>query len=90
MGINRMIFNETSYFGPNARSVLATEFLSRHYKKEMVVTDQSLMKAGVTNQVLQILDTNSIPYEVFSDVKPNPTVSCVKAGIERFQSSNAD
>jgi len=90
MGINRMIFNETSYFGPNARSVLATEFLSRHYKKAMVVTDQSFMKAGVTNQVLQVLDTNSIPYEVFSDVKPNPTVSCVKAGIEQFQSSNAD
>ncbi|MDE5587245.1 MAG: lactaldehyde reductase [Bacilli bacterium] len=90
MAINRMILNETSYFGPKSREVISSEFASRGYQKAMVVTDKSLVEAGITGKVLEVLDTEFIPYEVFSDVKPNPTVSCVKAGIEQFQNSGAD
>lgn len=90
MAVNRMILNETSYFGPKAREVISSEFTSRGYQKAMVVTDKSLIEAGVTERVLEVLDTDFIPYEVFSDVKPNPTVACVKAGIEQFQNSGAD
>ncbi len=90
MAVNRMILNETSYFGPKAREVISSEFTSRGYQKALVVTDKSLIEAGITGKVLEVLDTDFIPYEVFSDVKPNPTVSCVKAGIEQFQNSNAD
>lgn len=90
MAINRMVLNETSYFGPKARDVIANEFISRGYTKALVVTDKTLIKAGITDKVLEVLDTEFILYEVFSDIKPNPTVSNVKAGVEKFKKSKAD
>lgn len=90
MSVNRMILNETSYFGPGARNVVSKEFLKRGYQKALVVTDKSLVKAGITEKVLEVLDTEFLPYEVFSDLKPNPTVESVKKGLEKFQKCKAD
>lgn len=90
MVVNRMILNETSYFGPKARDMIVSEFTSRGYKKAMVVTDATLIKAGITGKVLEVLDTGFISYEVFSDIKPNPTVSNVKSGVSFFKKIQAD
>ena len=90
MSVNRMILNETSYFGPKARDVLATEFLARGYKKALVISDKTLVKAGITDKVLEVLDTEFIPYEVYSDVMSNPTVACVQKGVEKFKRIKAD
>lgn len=86
----RFILNEVSYFGPGSRSVLP-EVVGRLGKsKAMVVTDAGLVKFGVAKMVTDILDANGIPYGVFSDVKPNPTVTNVKNGIAAFKASGAD
>ena len=80
--VNRFILNEVSYFGPGARKELPAVIASRGWKKALVVTDKGLMKFGVAKMVLDVLDGADIAYEVFDDVKPNPTVSNVTAGIE--------
>ncbi|MBR1393743.1 MAG: lactaldehyde reductase [Ruminococcus sp.] len=87
---NRMILNETSYFGAGAISEIVTEAKKRAFKKALVVTDPDLVKFGVTANVTKLLDEAGIPYEVFSDVKANPTVKVVKAGIEAFKAAGAD
>ena len=88
--VKRFILNEVSYFGPGARKVLpeAVERLGK--KKALVVTDPGLIKFGVASMVTEVLDQAGIAYEVFSEVKPNPTVSNVKSGIEAFKAANAD
>jgi len=90
MNVSRIVLNETSYFGSGARSVLANEFLKRGFKKALVVTDKSLIKAGVAEMVLEVLDTEFIEYEIYSDIKPNPTVESVKTGVKKFKKANAD
>lgn len=90
MAIQRIILNGTSYFGPHAREVLPTEVQSRGFKRILVVTDASLVSAGVVDKVLEELDSNYIPYEVFSDVKPNPTVAEVQEGVKKCQQMGAD
>ena len=86
----RFILNEVSYFGPGSRAVLP-EVVSRLGKsKVLVVTDAGLVKFGVAAMVTDILDANAIPYEIFSDVKPNPTVTNVKNGLEAFRKAGAD
>ena len=90
MAIQRIILNGTSYFGPHAREVLPTEIQSRGFKRILVVTDASLVSAGVVDKVLEELDSNYIPYEVFSDVKPNPTVAEVQEGVKKCQQMGAD
>ena len=80
--INRFVFNETSYFGFAARSVLVNEIKKRKFKKALLVTDKELIKVGVTNKITDLLDANSISYEMFSDVSPNPTVNNVKKGFK--------
>ena len=90
MAIQRIILNGTSYFGPHAREVLPTEVQSRGFKQILVVTDASLVSAGVVDKVLEELDSNYIPYEVFSDVKPNPTVAEVQEGVKKCQQMGAD
>lgn len=90
MVVNRMVLNETSYFGPNAREVIATEIKNRGYKKALVVTDKNLLEVGITKKVLDVLEQSNIDYEVFSDLKPNPTVTSVKAGVSYFQEIGAD
>ena len=88
--MNRMILNETSYFGPGSRKVLSEEFLKRGFQKALIVTDKSLIGAGVTEKVLEVLDMEFISYEVFSDIKPNPTVDSVKKGVSKFKKAKAD
>ena len=90
MSIKRIILNEMSYFGAGSRSVLADEIKKRGFKKVFVVTDNDLVKFGVAGQVTSILDNAGIPFQVFSDVKQNPTVKQVKLGGEEFAASGAD
>lgn len=88
--INRFILNEVSYFGPGAREVLPKEIQRLGLHKAFVATDKDLIKFGVAEKVLSVLDRAGIPYEIFSEIKPNPTVSNVKAGVAAFAASGAD
>ena len=88
--VNRIILNETSYFGPGSRKVIAEEVVKRGYKKALVITDKDLVKFGVAAQVTDVLKAAGIPYEVFDNVKQNPTVRNVKAGIDAFKAAGAD
>lgn len=85
-----MVLNGTSYFGPNARAVLKDEYETRGYRKALVVSDQNLLDSGITQMVLSVLDAGTIAYEVFSDLKPNPTVKSVKAGVQKYHEVGAD
>ena len=88
--INRFVLNEVSYFGPGARKVLPEEIARLGLHKAFVVTDKPLIEFGVAGKVLCVLREASIPYEVFSEVKPNPTVSNVNAGVAAYAQSGAD
>lgn len=88
--VNRFILNEVSYFGPGARKELPSVVKNMGFKKALVVTDKSLMKFGVAGKVLEELDGAGIPYEIFDDVKPNPTVTNVKDGIAACKKAEAD
>lgn len=88
--INRFILNEVSYFGPGARNMLPEAIERLGKKKALVVTDPGLVKFGVAGMVTDVLDKAGISYEVFSDVKPNPTVTNVTNGIEAFRKAGAD
>ena len=90
MAVNRIILNETSYFGAGARRMLADEFRGRGYVRACVVTDKDLIRFGVAGKVTGVLDEAGIAYEIFSDLKPNPTVKNVQAGVEAFCRSGAD
>lgn len=88
--INRFVLNEVSYFGPGAREVLPQEIKRLGLNKAFVATDKDLLKFGVADKVLKVLEAANIPYVVFSDIKPNPTVSNVNAGVKAFAESGAD
>lgn len=88
--VNRFVLNEVSYFGPGAREVLPKEIARLGLHKAFVATDKDLIKYGVADKVLDVLRRADIPYEVFSEIKPNPTVSNVKAGVKAFADSGAD
>lgn len=88
--INRFILNEVSYFGPGARKNLPEIIGRLGARKALVVTDPGLIKFGVTALVTDVLDGAGIAYEVFSDVKPNPTVTNVRQGIDAYHKSGAD
>ena len=85
-----MILNETSYFGVGSRKMIAEEVAKRGYTKALVVTDKDLVKFGVAAQVTDVLKEADIPFEVFDEVKPNPTVTNVKNGIAAFKAAGAD
>ena len=80
--VSRFILNEVSYFGPGARKELPGVVARLGFTKALVVTDKGLMKFGVAKMVLDVLDEANIPYAVYDDVKPNPTVTNVKMGVE--------
>lgn len=88
--INRFILNEVAYFGPGAREVLPQEIKRLGLNKAFVATDKDLLKFGVADKVLKVLEGAGIPYVVFSDIKPNPTVSNVNVGVKAFAESGAD
>ena len=87
---NRIILNETSYFGWGAREVIVEEIKRRKFKKALLVTDDTLLKVGVAGKVISLLDDNGIDYELFSDVKPNPTISNVKKGLKITRKYHCD
>ena len=82
---NRMILNETSYFGAGSISEIVTEAKKRAFKKALVVTDPDLIKFNVAKNVTDLLEEAGLAYDIFSQVKANPTVKVVKAGIEAFK-----
>jgi len=87
---NRFILNEVSYFGPGARKELPGVVSRLGYKKALVVTDKGLIKFGVAKMVTDVMDEAGIAYEVFSDVKPNPTVTNVQNGVAACKAAGAD
>lgn len=87
---NRMILNETSYFGAGLISEIVTEAKKRAFKKAFVVTDPDLIKFNVAKNVTDLLEEAGLAYDIFSQVKANPTVKVVKAGIEAFKAAGAD
>lgn len=87
---NRFILNETSYFGAGARETLKDEIVARGFKKILFVTDKVLLEVGVATKVTDVLDEAKIPYEIYSDIKANPTVKNVQDGLAMFKSSGAD
>lgn len=87
---NRFVLNETSYHGKGAIQEIATEVKGRGFKKCFVCSDPDLIKFNVTKKVTDVLDANSIDYEIYSKIKANPTVKNVKTGVETFKASGAD
>ena len=87
---NRFVLNETSYHGKGAIQEIATEVKDRGFKKCFVCSDPDLIKFNVTKKVTDVLDANSIDYEIYSKIKANPTVENVKTGVETFKASGAD
>ena len=90
MTMNRFVLNETSYHGKGAISAIASEVKARGFGKVLVASDPDLIKFGVTKKVTDVLDGAGIAYEIFSDIKPNPTIENVQAGVEAFKASGAD
>ena len=87
---NRFVLNETSYHGKGAIAEIATEIKARGFKKAFVCSDPDLIKFNVTKKVTDILDNADIAYEIFSEIKANPTIENVQAGVEAFKASGAD
>ncbi len=88
--MNRFVLNETSYHGKGAVAAVADEIVARGFKKALVASDPDLIKFGVTKKVTDVLDGAKIPYEIFSDIKPNPTIENVQAGVAAYKASGAD
>lgn len=87
---NRFVLNETSYHGSGAINEIATEAKARGFKKAFVCSDPDLVKFNVTKKVTDILDEAGLDYEVYSEIKPNPTIENVQTGVAAFKASGAD
>ncbi len=88
--MNRFTLNETSYHGAGAITAVPEEIKARSFKKAFVASDPDLVKFGVTAKVTDLLDKAEIPYTLYSDIKPNPTIENVKHGVEAFKECGAD
>lgn len=88
--VNRFVLNETSYHGAGAIKEIATEVNGRGFKKAFVCSDPDLIKFGVTKKVTDVLDNAEIDYEIYSEIKPNPTIKNVQTGVKAFKNSGAD
>lgn len=88
--VNRFVLNETSYHGAGAIKEIATEVKGRGFKKAFVCSDPDLIKFGVTKKVTDVLDNADIDYEIYSEIKPNPTIENVQTGVVAFKASDAD
>lgn len=88
--VNRFVLNETSYHGAGAIKEIATEVKGRGFKKAFVCSDPDLIKFGVTKKVTDVLDNADIDYEIYSEIKPNPTIENVQTGVAAFKASSAD
>ncbi len=90
MSTKRIILNETSYHGAGSRAEIVTEIKRRNFKKALFVTDKDLIKFGVAAEIENVLKATPVAYEIFSDLKANPTVKNVQAGVEAFKRAGAD
>jgi len=88
--VNRFVLNETSYHGAGAIKEIATEVKGRDFKKAFVCSDPDLIKFGVTKKVTDVLDNAEIDYDIYSEIKPNPTIENVQTGVKAFKNSGAD
>lgn len=88
--MNRFVLNETSYHGKGAISAVADEAKGRGFKKAFVCSDPDLIKFNVTKKVTDVLDGAGLKYDIYSDIKPNPTIENVQHGVEEFKKSGAD
>lgn len=86
----RIVLNETSYYGAGCRSVIADEVRKRGFSKALLVTDKDLIRFGVAEKIEEVLRNADIPYEIFSDLKANPTITNVKDGVAAFKAAGAD
>ena len=87
---NRIVLNETSYHGSGAIKEIATEAKARGFQKAFVCSDPDLIKFGVTKKVTDVLDEAGLAYEIYSNIKPNPTIENVQTGVAAFKASGAD
>lgn len=88
--MNRFILNETSYHGSGAIAAIKDEAVGRGFKKAMVCCDPDLIKFGLSKKVTDVLDSAGIAYDIYSEIKPNPTIGNVQTGVEAFKKSQAD
>lgn len=88
--MNRFILNETSYHGSGAIDAISSEAKARGLKKAFVCSDPDLIKFQVTKKVLDVLDSAGLEYEIYSDIKPNPTIENVQSGVKAYKNANAD
>ena len=88
--VNRFILNETSYHGAGAINNIAEEVKRRGFSKAFICSDPDLLKFGVTQKVLKVLEDNNLEYEIYSNIKPNPTIENVQGGVEAYKTSNSD
>ncbi|MDY4519182.1 MAG: iron-containing alcohol dehydrogenase, partial [Candidatus Spyradocola sp.] len=84
---NRIVLNEISYHGKGAIQEIANEVKAHGFQKAFVCSDPDLIKFGVTAKVLAVLDAAGLAYEVYSNIKPNPTIENVQTGVEAFKAS---
>lgn len=87
---NRFVLNETSYHGAGAIAEIATEAVGRDFAKALVCSDPDLIKFGVTKKVTDVLDGAGLAYEIYSNIKPNPTIENVQQGVAAFKAAEAD
>lgn len=87
---NRIVLNETSYHGAGAVNEIPGEVKKRGFQKAFVASDPDLIQFNVTSKVTKILEENGMDYEIYSDIKPNPTIENVQTGVEAFKKSGAD
>ncbi|PRX27196.1 lactaldehyde reductase [Orenia metallireducens] len=87
---NRFILNETSYHGAGAINNIADEVKARGFKKAFICSDPDLVEFGVTQKVLDVLESNGLSYELYSDIKANPTIKNVQNGVEAYKAAKAD
>ncbi len=88
--MNKFVLNETSYHGAGAIAAIPDEIKARGYKKAFVASDPDLIKFGITAKVTDLLDKAEIPYAVYSDIKPNPTIENVQNGVAAYKAAEAD
>ncbi len=88
--MNRFVLNETSYHGKGAINAIPEEIKARGFNKAFVASDPDLIKFGVTKKVTDILEAAGVEYVMFSDIKPNPTIENVQAGVEAYKAAGAD
>lgn len=87
---NRFVLNETSYHGKGAIESIADEAKGRGFKKAFICSDPDLLKFGVTKKVTDVLDKAGLDYEIYSDIKANPTIENCQHGVKAFKASGAD